>query len=214
ETLVEIQKKNEQVIDTISKDELVVSEFVTDEAQGKVESFRAFIEANKDELSALQILYSQPYGARRLTYGAVKELAQAIKLPPYNLTPEGLWRAYERLDKSRVRGAGPSKLLTEVISLVRYALAQRERLEPFSLTVEERYKHWILDQEEAGRTFNEEQLEWLVMIRNHIAASVTIEMEDFEDVPFNQKGGAIRVSQLFGAELDGILNEMSQVLVG
>ena len=209
ETLVEIQKKNEQVIDTISKDELVVSEFVTEEAQGKVESFRAFIEANKDELSALQILYSQPYGARRLTYGAVKELAGAIKLPPYNLTPEDLWRAYERLDKSRVRGAGPSKLLTEVISLVRFALAQRETLEPFPLTVEERYKHWILDQEEAGRTFSQEQLEWLGMIKEHIAASVTIEMEDFEDVPFNQKGGAVRVSQLFGAELDGILDELS-----
>ncbi len=187
---------------------------MTEEAQGKVESFRAFIEANKDELSALQILYSQPYGARRLTYGAVKELAGAIKLPPYNLTPEDLWRAYERLDKSRVRGAGPSKLLTEVISLVRFALAQRETLEPFPLTVEERYKHWILDQKEAGRTFSEEQLEWLGMIKEHIAASVTIEMEDFEDVPFNQKGGAIRVSQLFGAELDGILDELSQVLVG
>ncbi len=96
-----------------------------------MKTFRPFIEANKDELSALQILYSQPYGARRLTYGAVKELAEAIKLPPYNLTPEDLWRAYEHLDKSRVRGAGPQRLLTEVISLVRFALAQREVLEPF-----------------------------------------------------------------------------------
>lgn len=214
DVLVEVQKKSEQVIDTISKDELVEAGFAEEEAQGKVESFRAFIEANKDELTALQILYSQPYGARRLTYGAVKELAEAIKLPPYNLTPEDLWRAYERLDKSRVRGAGPSKLLTEVISLVRYALEQRETLEPFPLTVEERYKHWILDQEEAGRTFSEEQLEWLGMIKEHIAASVTIEIEDFNDVPFNQKGGAIRVSQLFGAELDGILDELSQALVG
>jgi type I restriction enzyme R subunit len=214
ETLVEVQKKNEQVIDTISQDELLEAGFGAEEAQGKVESFRAFIEANKDELTALQILYSQPYGARRLTYGAVKELAGAIKLPPYNLTPEDLWRAYKRLDQSLVRGAGPSKLLTEVISLVRFALAQRETLEPFPLTVEERYRHWILDQEEAGRRFSAEQLEWLGMIKDHIAASVTIEMEDFEDVPFNQKGGAIRVSQLFGAELDGILDELSQALVG
>jgi type I restriction enzyme R subunit len=150
ETLVEVQKQNEQVIDTVSQDELLEAGFGAEEAQGKVESFRAFIEANKDELTALQILYSQPYWTRRLTYGAVKELAGAIKLPPYHLTPEDLWRAYERLDKSRVRGAGPSKLLTEVISLVRFALAQRETLEPLPLTMGERYRHWILDQEKPG----------------------------------------------------------------
>jgi type I restriction enzyme, R subunit len=150
DALADAQRQNEQVIDTESKDELLDAGFTAEQAQGKVESFRAFIEANKDELTALQILYSQPYGARRLTYGAVKELAGAIKLPPYNLTPEELWRAYERLDRSRVRGAGPSKLLTEVISLVRFALAQRETLEPFPLTVEERYRHWILDQEGPG----------------------------------------------------------------
>lgn len=214
--LIEIQARREMLIDPHA-DETTQAAFdpqAREKWLEKVESFRAFIETNKDELTALQILYSQPYGARRLTYGAVKELAEAIKLPPYNLTPEELWRAYERLDKSRVRGAGPSKLLTEVISLVRFALAQRETLEPFPLTVEERYRHWILDQEEAGRTFSAEQLEWLGMIKDHIAASVTIEMEDFEDVPFNQKGGAIRVSQLFGAELDGILDELSQALVG
>ena len=98
ETLIEIQKRNEQVIDTISKDELVEAKFVVDEARRKVATFEEFIAANKDELTALQILYSQPYGARRLTYQVVRELAEAIERPPYNLTPESLWRAYERLD--------------------------------------------------------------------------------------------------------------------
>ena len=100
-----------------------------------------------------------------------------------------------------------------MIALVRFALAQSETLEPFPLTVEERYKNWILDQQEAGRQFSAEQLEWLGMVREHIAASVTIEMDDFEQVPFNQKGGAIKVYELFGAELDGILEELSAVLV-
>jgi len=65
-----------------------------------------------------------------------------------------------------------------------------------------------VDQLNAGRQFSDEQLEWLELIREHIAASVTIEMDDFEEVPFNQKGGAIRVYQLFGAELEGILAEV------
>ena len=212
--LVSIQQRSEQVIDTISKDEIVDIGFVEDQARRKVASFKEFIETNKDELTALQILYSQPYGQRRLTYQAVRELAEAIKLPPYHLTPEELWRAYEHLDKARVRDAETSRLLTDIISLVRFALAQSETLEPFPLTVDERYKNWILDQREASRQFSEEQLAWLEMIKEHIAASVTIEMDDFEEVPFNQKGGAIKVYELFGAELDGILDELTQVLVG
>jgi type I restriction enzyme, R subunit len=214
EMLVSIQQRNEQVLDTISKDELVAAQFVADEARRKVATFEEFIAANKDELTALQILYSQPYGARRLTYQTVRELAEAIERPPYNLTPESLWRAYERLDQARVRGAGPSRLLTDIIALVRFALEQSETLEPFPLTVAERYRAWLVDQLNAGRQFSPEQLEWLEMIRAHIAVSVTIEMDDFEEVPFNQKGGPIKVYQLFGDELDGILNELTQVLVG
>ena len=214
DTLIEIQRRNEQVIDIESQDQLLQAGFSSDEAQQKIETFQRFIEENKDEITALQILYSQPYGARKLTYQAVKELAEAIERPPYNLTPEALWRAYERLDQSRVRAAGPSRLLTDLIALVRYALEQSETLEPFPLTVEERYKNWMIDQQEAGREFNAEQLAWLEMIKNHIAASVTIEMDDFEQVPFNHKGGAVKVYELFGAELDGILEELSQVLVG
>ena len=37
-------------------------------------------------------------------------------------------------------------------------------------------------------------------------------MDDFEEVPFNQKGGAIMVYELFGAELEGILNELNREL--
>ena len=214
EMLVGIQQRNEQVIDRDSKDEVIEAKFVEDKARRVVATFEKFIAANKDELTALQILYSQPYGARRLTYRAVRQLADAIKRPPYNLDREDLWRAYERLEKAKVRGAGPTKLFTEIIALVRFALAQSETLEPFPLTVEERYRAWLVDQLNAGRQFSPEQLEWLEMIRTHIAASVTIEMDDFEEVPFNQKGGAIRVYQLFGEELDGILDELSQVLVG
>ena len=216
ETLNTISKRSEQVIDIISQDEVLEAEFdeqAQEMAREKVQTFREFIEDNKDELTALQILYSQPYGARELTYQAVKELAKAINKPPYHLTTEELWRAYEQLDKSKVRGAGTQRLLTNIISLIRFELDQETYLEPFPATVDERYRNWLVDQMEEGRQFNAEQLDWLEMIKDQIATSVTIEMEDFEDVPFNQKGGTIKVYQLFGTELDGILEEMSRVLV-
>ena len=216
EMLNTFRGRSEQVIDIISRDETLTAEFdeeAREKAQQKVQTFRQFIENNKDELTALQILYSQPYGSRELTYQAVKELAEAINKPPYHLTTEELWRAYEQLDQSKVRGAGTQKLLTNIISLIRFALEQDEYLEPFPTTVDERYRNWLVEQMEAGRQFSGEQLEWLEMIKDHIATSVTIEMEDFDDVPFNQKGGAIKVYQLFGAELDNILEEFNQILI-
>jgi len=216
ETLDHFRQRSEQVIDIISQDELLTAEYdeaAREKAQGVVTTFQQFIEDNKDELTALQILYSQPYGTRHLTYQAVKELAEAINKPPYHLTTETLWRAYEQLDKSKVRGAGPQRLLTDIISLIGFALGESEVLEPFPSTVDERYKNWLVEQLEVGRQFSDEQLEWLGMIKNHIATSVTIEINDFEYEPFNQKGGAIKVYKLFGAELDAMLEELSQVLV-
>jgi len=50
------------------------------------------------------------------------------------------------------------------------------------------------------------------MIRDHIATSAVIGIEDFETVPFNQKGGAIRANKLFGQQLKEILEELSTVL--
>jgi len=213
ETLIQLQKKSEQVLDKISQDILLEAGFSTDEAEEKVHTFRQFIEENKDELTALQIIYNQPYGTRDLTYQAVKELAQAIERPPYNLTTEVLWQAYQRLEGSKVRGAGPKRLLTDIISLVRFAIEQREILEPFPFTVEDKYQNWLIEQLDAGREFTEEQLIWLEMIKDHIAGSVSIEIADFEEVPFNQKGGIFRIAELFSENYSNLIEELNRVLV-
>jgi type I restriction enzyme R subunit len=94
-----------------------------EKAQTLVDTFKTFITENKDELTALQMIYSKPYGKRHLTYEAIKQLAVAIKKPPYQLTPDLLWQAFEQLEKSKVRRAGPQKLLTDIISLVRFAMS-------------------------------------------------------------------------------------------
>jgi type I restriction enzyme, R subunit len=211
--LEELQKNSEQVIDIVSRDELIGAGLEGEKAQADVQSFRQFIAENKDELTALQILYAQPYGQRALRYGMVKELAEALSAPPYLLTTENLWRAYAQLSKASERGANVVRQLTNIISLIRYERGELETLELFSATVEKRYERWLEAQKAAGRKFSQTQLEWLAMIRDHIASSVNIEMEDFDRIPFNQKGGAVKVYDLFGEELESILDELSRVLV-
>lgn len=216
-TLIDVKKRSEQIIDVTSKDVLIFAgadELTkTEKARAYVTNFKKFIEDNKDELTALQVIYGKPYASRQLTYDAIKQLAEAIKKPPYNLTPELMWMAYEQLEKSKVRGAGPQKLLTNIVSLVRFAIGTVDVLQPFSETVNHRFADWLAQQEKQGKRFTSEQSEWLDMIKDHIATSLTIGIEDFENVPFNQKGGAIKANRLFEQELNKILEELNMVLV-
>jgi type I restriction enzyme R subunit len=82
---------------------------------------------NKAEIDALQFFVSVPH-RDRLRFADIKALAEAIKAPPRSWTPEVLWRAYEVLEKDRVRGASGERLLTDIVSLVRFALRQDSEL--------------------------------------------------------------------------------------
>ena len=215
-TVIEIKQRNEQTIDTVSQDHLIAAGFdatATERARRTVETFQQFIAEHKDELTALQIIYSMPYGRRHLTYAEIKELAAAIEKPPYRLTPEGLWQAYEQLEKNKVRGAGAQKLLTNLVSLVRFALGECDTLEPFSATVDQRFEGWLAQQKRAGHTFTPEQREWLTMIKDQITTSLSIGWDDFDFDPFYGKGGRIKASNLFGQEMDRLMEELNAVLV-
>ncbi len=214
-TLIDIKKKNEQIIDTVSKDTVTFSGYdarAKEKAKSLIDSFKKFIEENKDEITALQLLYSKPHKERHLTYEHVQQLADAIKKPPYLLTPDLLWQAYEQLEKSKVRGAGAQKLLTNIISLVRFAVGESPVLEPYPDTVNARFSRWLAQQEKAGRKFTPEQIEWLVMLKDHIAASLAIHEDDFEFTPFHDKGGKVKIHQLFGEALEPLLDELNAIL--
>jgi type I restriction enzyme R subunit len=215
--LVDLKKSFEQVIDNVSKDQVLVagvSKDGRDRAMTLVKSFEQFIEDNKDEITALQILYSRPY-KQRLTHEQLKELARAIERPKQPglapMLPERVWQAYEVLDKSKVRGSA-TKLMTDVVSLVRYAVHQDGELRPFKDVAYARFEKWLAIQEQDGRKFTEEQRQWLTAIRDHIAASVSIEPDDLELPPFSQWGGLGKAYKVFGGELQPILGQLNEVL--
>lgn len=212
--LQEIKRQFEQIIDDVSPDALIEagrSAEVTEKARNLVASWEAYIEANKDEIEALQFFYSQPH-ARRLRYRDVKALAEAINLPPRQWTAERLWRAYELLERDKVRGASSQRLLTDLVSLVRFAIHQDDELTPFPDLVHLRFDHWSTQQTQHGRQFTPAQSDWLAMMRDHIAASVELDIEDFSYTPFIEHGGLGRAQQVFGGELAGVMRELNEVL--
>ena len=212
--LIDLKKSFEQTIDTVSKDMVLEATFsaeAKEKARGIVTSFERFIKDHKDEITALQVLYSRPY-KQRLRFEDIKTLAEAIQAPPRAWTPEALWRAYEILDQSKVRGAGARRLLTDIVSLVRFALHHEPELTPFAETVQGRFATWQTQQEARGRRFTDEQRQWLELIRDHIAANLGIELDDFDYAPFNQRGGVGKVHQVFGQELADLLEILNSVL--
>jgi type I restriction enzyme R subunit len=57
------------------------------------------------------------------------------------------------------------------------------------------------------------QKKWLDAIKDHIAASLAIDAEALEDVPFKQMGGLGAAYQVFGESLPTLLSEMNERLV-
>lgn len=224
ELLLAIKKKNEQLIDTVSADTVLFAGFTEDKAKGVVESFEQFIAENKDEITALQVLYSKPY-KQRLRFEDVRELAEKLvaqveQLRVYQTHPKGwekrvpdeLWAAYQKLEASKVRGAAANHILTDLVSLVRFAMHQENELVPFPEKVQVNFRVWVEQQQASGKSFTAEQRKWLEMIRDHIAANLQIETDDFDYAPFAQEGGIGKVWQLFGDDLSTMIDELNEVL--
>lgn len=212
--LIAAKARTEQVIDTVSVDEVISAGYSTEEAERVWKTFGEFIEQHRDDIDALSIIYSRPFGQRHLTFEQVRELAESVASPPYSLTPELLWVAYERLEKSKVTRSRPEKTLADLIALIRVAIHESETLEPFADGVEARYDAWLAKQRMLGRQFTPEQLAWLAMIRDHIATSLSVSAEDFEDVPFNQHGGLYAAHKALGEDFEDLLVELTMVLAG
>ena len=214
ELLADVKRKNEIVIDHVSQDQVIEAGFsaaALARARGIVQSFERFIAEHKDEITALQVLYSTPY-KQRLKFEDVKDLAARIQAPPHLWTESQLWQAYATLEKDKVKGSSGRRILTDLVSLVRFAMHQDNELVPFPERVNANFKGWLAQQETRGKRFTEEQRRWLAMIRDHIAANLGIEPEDFELAPFAKEGGLGKVHQLFGVELPKILEILNKEL--
>jgi type I restriction enzyme R subunit len=210
--LLGLKAQKELVIDTVTQDSVIEAAFsaeARERAQGIVQSFEAFIAEHRDEITALQILYSRPVRAP-LTFDDIKALADTLHAPPRLWTESQLWQAYAALDKSRVKGASGRRILTDLVSLVRYAMHQDNELVPYPERVAANFKAWLAQQ---GGNFSPDQRHWLEMIRDHIAANLGIDIDDFNYAPFIQDGGLGKVHQLFGVELPNVIEELNRELV-
>jgi type I restriction enzyme R subunit len=216
--ILELKQQKELVIDTVTQDSVLeagFSEAARERAEGMVKSFEEFIAQHRDEITALQILYNRPVrtGGAPIKFEDLKALAEKLQAPPRLWTESQLWQAYAALDQSKVKGTSRRRILTDLVSLVRYAMQQENELVPYPERVGANFKAWMAQQQAVGKEFTYEQRWWLEKMAEHIASNLGIEPDDFGYAPFDQRGGLGKVHQLFGAELPKVMDELNRELV-
>ena len=210
----EVRKAHEQLIDTHNLDRVLRSEWAglsRERAAGLVQDFADYIAAHREEITALRILYNQPYQRRALSYQMIKELHARLLQDKPTLAPHALWEAYAQLEE--VRGDNPKNALVALVSLLRRVMGLEERLRPFGESVDRNFQRWTFEKQAGALKFSAEQMDWLRMIRDHIASSFAIETDDLELTPFVEKGGMGKMHQLFGGEMQPLMQELNENLV-
>ncbi|MFY9810141.1 type I restriction-modification enzyme R subunit C-terminal domain-containing protein [Aquabacterium sp.] len=217
EEIESARREREQIIDHINLDQVTFSGFSEQaEAQAKavIQSFADYLKQHKDEIAALDFFYQQPYQRRALTFDMIEDLHEHLGKPPLMLTTERLWSAYARVQATQVKGVDRKRQLTDMVSLVRFALGLDGELKPFADEVDRRFQAWIFRHNaQRGTAFTPEQTEWLRLMKEHIASSCAISRDDFDYAELADKGGLQKAWGLFGKELDGLMSEMNVELV-
>ena len=159
--------------------------------------FEQFVDEHVDEIRALRILLSKPadWGA-----GPLKELREALNHAPEHFTEANLEKAFNMTHH---------KALVDIISMVKRAASETSLL----LTAEERVNAAVATVS-SGRSLNEEQNKWMEYIRQHLVQNLSIEPDDFDNIPvLADRGGWGRANRTFDGHLAQLLDELNKELV-
>ena len=206
-----IKRDHDQIIDTVNTDTVTFAGW-GQQAKGKadelIRDFSAYLAEHKDEITALSIFYNQPYRRRELTYAMIREVLDTLKRDNPQLAPLRVWQAYARVDA--LKSKTPENELAALVGLIRRACGIDEALTPYEQTVNRNFQRWIMKRHQGNAPkFNDEQMTWLRMIRDHISNSFHLDRDDLDMAPFDGKGGMGQMYKLFGERMDDVIDELN-----
>lgn len=210
--ILEISQSRDLMIDEVSVDTLEHAGGVVDSDRAReiVTSWRAYLDENRAEITALEILFSQR-NHPRVGYRELAELAERIQRPPRSWSVGKIWRAYEVLDAGKVRHSD-RHTATDLVALVRFAVGYDGELIPYAESVHERYDNWLAQQQQAGAQFSERERWWLDRMADVIAQSAEITVDDLDTAPFTERGGIDGATRDLGPSAGELLADLNEVL--
>jgi type I restriction enzyme R subunit len=130
---------------------------------------------------------------------ALKELRQKLQTAPERFTIETLQKVHQ---------LHYHKALVDIISMVKHAASAQHPL----LTAEERSDKAVANIS-AGRTFTNEQQQWLDLIRDVLAKNLSIDRSDFELMPnLEGAGGWRKANNVFENKLTELIKALNEAL--
>lgn len=211
-----VRTSHEQLIDDVNLDTLInagaAGQVKENRAKLRAE-FEIYLKENIDKLDALMIYFNQPYRRKEITHAMINELFSHMRQNKPNLAPLRVFEAYADLDN--VEKTDSISELSALVSLIRRVSLVDEKLISFNNVVDRNFQKWIFGKHKGSAPkFNNEQMAWLQMIKEHMTYSFHIERDDLELAPFDSKGGLSKMYELFGDGMDEIILEMNEALVG
>ncbi len=211
--LENVRRVHEQIIDVVNLDTVLVADWdkdSTDKANEIIIEFQAYIEEHKDEITALKIFYNEPHRRRELTSKMVKELLSHIKANKPRLAPSIVWQAFRQLEETNPQS--PRSEIIALVSILRRLTGLDSKLTGYDLTIDKNFQKWVFAKQAGSLKYTAEQMEWLRMIKEHIATSLHVEIDDLDYTPFDAQGGRGKMWQLFGDEMNKIIDELNEAL--
>jgi len=156
--------------------------------------FEEFVKQNAEQIEAIEILLSRP---SKWNTDVLEDLRD--KLRKSDFPEKDLQRGYELVYK---------KPLADIISIVKHALNNDVPI----MTAQERVEN-VMKKIIENHSLNEDQINWLSYIREHLIKNLAISQEDFEIMPiFERQGGLTKARQIFGDDLERLIREINEAL--
>jgi len=201
--LTDYQRAKRTFVVAEEAEDEVTSEWRVRGADGKeykpedyLTAFARFVQENPEHIEAIRILQEQP---KDWSTKVLSELQEKLKRAPQGFTVANLQKAHQ---------VHYHKALADIISMVKRAADGQSPL----YTAEERVER-AFEKVTAGKTFTDEQRQWLDRIRKHLVENLSIEEDDFETaLIFFRAGGIGKARKVFAAGLPQLIHSFNQAI--
>jgi type I restriction enzyme R subunit len=103
--------------------------------------------------------------------------------------------------------------MVALVSLLRHITGMDATLTSYDKTVDKNFQQWLFKKQAGSLKFTKEQMHWLYMLKDQISTSLSIDIGDLDYTPFDAQGGRGKMCQLFGENMQTIIDELNEELV-
>ena len=194
------------------EDTLISKGFTMEEAQQTVDAFEQYIQTHKDDIEALQIIYS----GNPLNREMLEDLVATLQNVNAQFEPHRLWNSYALVQPEKVKHFNSKEreqrnLLTNIIQLVRFAYKQTNRLDTLSATANQYFNLWC---GQAQRSLTQEQIDIFRHVKDYIVANGSCNIGEYMELDGDSESETAFLLQSIGKNaLHEHLNTLAKFII-